>query len=97
MQQQVEHFLTFLERAGLPKVPQEFSVVPVAQAITDKTMKEIAAFIRCFDRVTTRALWQRSVTTDDPDNLPMNHPEVCFSVPGICTFQAIGLADDRVQ
>ena len=61
-----EEFFTALTASGLPEVPRDFSVVPLAQLIPLTTLVEIDDFIRLFDRVTTRASWQQWVTAPAP-------------------------------
>ena len=57
-----EEFFAALTANGMPEIPQDFSVVPLAQLITRPTLVEIDNFIRLFDRITTRTTWQRTVT-----------------------------------
>lgn len=73
-----EDFFAALEAAGLPKVPQEFSVVPQHQVIPSATLGEIARFIDIFDRVTTREAWQVAARRDAPASAQPRRPEVCF-------------------
>jgi hypothetical protein len=62
----------------MPEIPHDFSVVPVAQWIPLSTLIEIENFIRIFDRVTTRAAWQKGVTTSAPETAQLPRSEVCF-------------------
>ena len=48
-------FYTALLAAGMPHVPDEFSVVPQDQIIPASIVAESSDFIRVFDRVTGRA------------------------------------------
>ena len=70
-------FRTCLQRAGLPPVPEEFSVVPAAQTICRETIEEIEAFIRVFDAVTTRASWVDRMRRELPP-AGQGRREVCF-------------------
>src|SRR5678815_3007944 len=73
-----EEFFTGLTAVGLPEVPRDFSVVPLAQLIPLTTLVEIDNFIRLFDRVTTRASWQQWVTAPAPKVAQTPRSEVCF-------------------
>ena len=73
-----EEFFTALTASGLPEVPRDFSVVPLAQLIPLTTLVEIDDFIRLFDRVTTRASWQQWVTAPAPKIAQTPRSEVCF-------------------
>lgn len=73
-----EEYFAALTSSGIPKVPQEFSVVPRAQMIPSRTLGEINEFIRLFDRVTTRATWQKFVTKSAPEIARFERREVCF-------------------
>ena len=66
-------FRTCLQRAGLPPIPDEFSVVPAAQTIRRDIIEDIETFIRVFDSVTTRASWVNRMLRELP---PAG--EVCF-------------------
>jgi hypothetical protein len=48
-----QEFFAALTASGIPEIPGDFSVAPVAQLIPLKTLLEIDNFIRIFDRVTT--------------------------------------------
>ncbi|ADJ27389.1 hypothetical protein [Nitrosococcus watsonii] len=78
MPTQKEQLFAALEKAGVPPVPHEFSVVPWHQFISSKTMAEIRNFIKVFERVTTRLEWQKSVTTVAPEIARHQRAEVCF-------------------
>jgi hypothetical protein len=73
-----KEFFSALTTAGLPEIPREFSVVPYAQVVSHTTAAEIDAFIGIFDRLTTSAAWQRSVTAAAPEIARHLRPEVCF-------------------
>ena len=73
-----EKFFAALTASGLPEIPQDFSVVPLAQTIPRATLVEIDNFIRLFDRVTTRTAWQQVVTTALPEIAQLPRSEVCF-------------------
>jgi hypothetical protein len=66
-----------LRRAGMRDVPERFSVAPTHQTISRETLAGIDAFIRLFERVTTRPAWQEAALRErgDPGRL---HTEVCF-------------------
>jgi hypothetical protein len=73
-----EKFFAALTASGMPEVPQNFSVVPLAQTIPRTTLVEIDNFIRLFDRVTTRTAWQRAVIAALPEIAQWRRSEVCF-------------------
>lgn len=73
-----EKFLAALQAAGMPGVPQEFSVAPQHQLIPATTLEDITHFIQVFDRVTTRAAWQEAARRDAPAIARLPRPEVCF-------------------
>lgn len=73
-----EKFFAALTAAGLPEIPREFSVVPYRHVIPGATVAAIDAFIRIYDRVTTRPAWQRSVIAGAPDIARHPRPEACF-------------------
>jgi len=52
-----ENFYAALKAAGMPEVPEEFSVVWRHQVIPNAILDGISDFIRCFDRVTAREAW----------------------------------------
>lgn len=67
-----------MTEAGLPKVPQDFSVVSQAQLIPKTTLDEIDQFIRLYDRVTTSTTWRQVVSAAAPLIARDPHPEVSF-------------------
>ncbi|MGK7918105.1 MAG: hypothetical protein AB4038_21635 [Prochloraceae cyanobacterium] len=67
-----------LRSAGMPEVPQQFSVVPLTQEIPQAILEGIGAFISTFDRVTTRCSWQEIVTQSLPEIARLTRCEVCF-------------------
>ena len=73
-----EEFFAALTKNGMPEVPQDFSVVPLAQLIPRTTLVEIDNFIRLFDRVTTRTTWQQVITSSAPEIGQFPRSEVCF-------------------
>jgi hypothetical protein len=73
-----EEFFAALTSSGMPKIPQQFSVVPLAQMIPSRTLGEIDDFIRLFDQVTTRISWQKFVTKSAPEIARFERREVCF-------------------
>ena len=73
-----EEFFAALTTSGMPEIPKDFSVVPLAQLIPLTTLTEIDNFIRLFDRVTTRPTWQQFVTTSAPKIAQCPRREVGF-------------------
>ena len=73
-----ERLFAALRSAGMPEVPQQFSVVPLHQEILQPVLAEIGAFIRAFDQVTARSAWQEAVTESAPEIARLSRPEVCF-------------------
>ncbi|HEX6770084.1 MAG TPA: hypothetical protein VF208_12090, partial [Candidatus Binatia bacterium] len=71
-------FFSALAAAGMPEVPQEFSVVPGAQLIAHATLAEIDGFIQIFDRITTSAAWIRWVAAAAPEIARGQRREICF-------------------
>jgi hypothetical protein len=71
-------FFTALTSAGLPEVPDQFSVVPLAQLIRRQTLREIDNFIRLLDRVTTRLTWQKTASRSAPQIAQSSRSEICF-------------------
>ena len=61
-----EKFYAALQAAGMPRVPEEFSVVPQHQVIRSAILAEISDFILSFDRVTARKAWQAATLHDAP-------------------------------
>ena len=55
-----------LQAAGMPHVPDEFSVVPQHQIVPASILAEIAEFIRTFDRVTGRLARQAAALREAP-------------------------------
>ena len=53
-----DRFHQALRQAGMPDVPESFSVALVHQKIPRAVLAEIDVFIQMFDRVTTRPAWQ---------------------------------------
>jgi len=80
-----EAYFGALTLSGMPEIPQEFSVTPLAQFIPRTTLAEIDKFIRLFDQITTRPGWQNIVTASAPGIAQFPRSEVCFSQPGIST------------
>jgi len=73
-----DRFFAALTAAGMPEIPEQFSVTPLPHIIPHATLAEIEAFIRLFDRVTTGPAWQQMVTADAPPVARRKRPEVCF-------------------
>jgi hypothetical protein len=73
-----EKFFAALTASGMPEIPQDFSVVPLAQTIPGTTLVEIDNFIRLFDRVTTRTAWQQAVAASAPEIAQFPRSEMCF-------------------
>lgn len=71
-------FFAALHAAGLPPVPDAFSVVPGYQSIPRRIIEEIDRFIGLFDALSARPQWQRQVTRDAPAIAHEAHAEVCF-------------------
>ena len=71
-------FYTALQAAGMPHVPDEFSIVPQHQVIPASILAEIADFIRTFDRVTGRLGWQAAALREASAIAQERRPEVCF-------------------
>ena len=71
-------FFAALTSAGLPEVPKQFSVVPLAQLIGRETLLEIDNFIGLFDRVTMSATWQKAATRSAPQIAQPSRSEICF-------------------
>ncbi len=67
-----------LRAAGIPGVPDEFSVTFAHQAIPAAVLAEIDEFIGVFEEVTTRSAWQECVIGSSGHCLPARRPEVCF-------------------
>ena len=73
-----EEFWSRLRAAGIPGVPDEFSVTFGHQAIPAAVLAEIDDFIRVFEDVTTRPAWRENVIASSGQSLPAERPEVCF-------------------
>jgi hypothetical protein len=71
-------FYVALQAAGMPHVPDEFSVVPQHQIIPASILGEITEFIRVFDSVTSCAAWQAAALRESPAIAQLRRPEVCF-------------------
>ena len=67
-----------LRASGMSEVPEGFSVALVAQEIPAEVLAEIDEFVRVFDRVTSRPIWQEGVTSSAPEDVRQHRPEVCF-------------------
>ncbi len=78
MEDRREEFWSRLRAAGIPGVPDEFSVTFAHQAIPPEVLAEIDDFIRVFEDVTTRPAWRESVIGSSGQRLPAERPEVCF-------------------
>jgi len=73
-----EAYFGALTSSGMPEIPQEFSVTPLAQFIPRPTLAEIDKFIRLFDQITTRPSWQNIVTASAPQIAQFPRSEVAF-------------------
>ncbi|MGB5632970.1 MAG: hypothetical protein WBM86_09370 [Waterburya sp.] len=73
-----ERFWSALRTAGMPEVPEQFSVVPFPQTIPQSILAELATFIDTFNRVSGRRAWQERVTSLGPKIVRVTRPEVCF-------------------
>jgi hypothetical protein len=67
-----------LREAGMPDVPEGFSVALVPQVVPRALLAAIESFIRVFDRVTTRPAWQEAMTATGPAIARQPRSEVCF-------------------
>jgi hypothetical protein len=67
-----------LREAGMPDVPEGFSVALVPQVVPCAPLAAIESFIRVFDRVTTRPAWQEAMTASGPAIARQRRSEVCF-------------------
>ena len=67
-----------LREAGMPDVPERFSVALVPQVVPRAVLAAIESFIGVFDRVTTRPAWQQAMTADGPAIARQRRAEVCF-------------------
>lgn len=73
-----EELIAALREAGMTDVPERFSIAPVQQEIPRAVVSDIEAFVRVFDRVTTRAAWQSGVTASALEIARSVRPETCF-------------------
>lgn len=73
-----EQLWSRLRVAGIPGVPDDFSVTFAHQAIPAPVLAEIDDFIRVFEDVTTRPVWQENVIGSAGQELPAKRSEVCF-------------------
>lgn len=78
MKDRREQLWSRLRSAGIPGVPDEFSVTFSHQAIPAHVLIEIDDFIRVFEDVTTRSTWQQNVIGSSGQSVPASRPEVCF-------------------
>ena len=78
MKDRREQLWSRLRSAGIPGVPDEFSVTFSHQSIPANVLAEIDDFIRVFEDVTTRSTWQQSVIGSSGQSIPASRPEVCF-------------------
>jgi len=67
-----------LREAGMPDVPERFSVALVPQVVPRALLAAIESFIRVFDRITTRPAWQEAMTANGPAIARQRRSEVCF-------------------
>ena len=67
-----------LREAGMPDVPEGFSIALVPQVVPRALLAAIESFIRVFDRVTTRSAWQEAMTASGPAIARQRRSEVCF-------------------
>jgi len=67
-----------LEAAGMPPVPDVFSVVPQHQQVSAASLDDIRRFIGVFDHVTARAPWQAAARCGLPAIAQIMRPETCF-------------------
>lgn len=73
-----EKFFDALMAAGMPEIPQQFSVAPYPHLIPHTTLSQIETFIRIFDRITTSTTWRQTVTASAPEIARHPRSEVCF-------------------
>lgn len=78
MEDRRQEFWSRLRARGIPGVPDEFSVTFAHQVISAAVLDEIDAFIRVFEDVTTRPVWQEAAVGSSGQNVPARRPEVCF-------------------
>ena len=73
-----EEFFAELRAAGMPNVPEDFSVVPRHQIVPAAVLAGISDFIHAFDRVTARAAWKAAALREAPAIARLERNEVCF-------------------
>ena len=73
-----QEFSSALREAGMPPIPDVFSVAPVRQEVPRATLQAIDGFVRVFDRITNRDVWQEGVTATAPAIARRRRREVCF-------------------
>jgi len=73
-----ERLFAWLRDAGMAGVPDRLSPAACQQVIAAETLAGIDAFVRVFDRVTTRPAWRNAVAADAPEIARRASPEVCF-------------------
>ena len=73
-----ETFWSALRIAGMPAVPEQFSVVSTSQKVPQTILADIATFISTFNRVTGRRAWQKKVTARYPTIVRFPRKEDCF-------------------
>ncbi|HUH93280.1 MAG TPA: hypothetical protein VL742_09065 [Casimicrobiaceae bacterium] len=73
-----DRFYAALREAGMPDVPEGFSVALVSQVVPRTLVAAIESFIRVFDRVTTRPTWQEAMTARGPAIVRQRRSEICF-------------------
>lgn len=78
METVAETLFAALRHAGMPEVPERFSVALAHQDIPAAILAEIDTFIRTFDRITTRPAWQEAVTASGAEIARQKRSEVCF-------------------
>lgn len=78
MEDRREQLWRRLRDAGIPGVPDAFSVTFAHQAVPAPVLAEVDDFIRVFEDVTTRPAWQEKVIGWSGQELPPRRPEVCF-------------------
>lgn len=71
-------FFAALQRAGLPPVPAEFSVVPTHQSVPRPVLESIDEFIGVFEQVTRRPSWWRGVGVEPPPRADGAPAASCF-------------------
>ncbi|CAH9018645.1 hypothetical protein [Candidatus Nitrosacidococcus sp. I8] len=74
----IDQFFIALKAAGMPSVPDDFSVVSEAQIISWQAFEEIKTVVKVFEQVTTRPSWQAGVTQTMPEIAQHRRLESCF-------------------